>query len=501
MDQPDSEFVRPLGAAENYFLEVLLSRFLLTRKGSGTQLELKFDDQTPAIWGRHGVRHVQKSIQDFDRRAPQLQSELDAFLLQGKGARLEFDDSSFPFRYASGGTLPVIRRGDGDYYCLFFRPFRPVGWNIANGGCDSREELCNPLEAAQRELCEELLVVDVLGRRRYVFAGDADKPIDWPEFSTARKRWDEKLGVRMSEFDEQRMQMKWLDGPDHLRVDAGGGTRATVDGCFININAEDFGIEIDRVARINIEEDAVLLDGEMISGHLVNAPIGLFEVNRFNQCLASGATSFVPEWIFHNGQRYEPAQLEAVVQRFLDELAPVSPTWGVEECAQAQRRFGLCPVTKRIIARYLSLHTTTPPKSMGDCELFISFAGEDLEDARRVRQFYLDRNPKRPVFFSEENKHQASFLHAIDDALDRATNLIVVATQPAFFRKQWVQYEWERFLCDILNGHKDPKAKLVSFIGGIEPRELPGPFRSRQYVLFDPKNPIAGLADLASYVP
>jgi hypothetical protein len=47
---------------------------------------------------------------------------------------LHFKDPLFPFRYASGGVLPILRIGRKEFFCFFYRDIDPVGWNIANGG-------------------------------------------------------------------------------------------------------------------------------------------------------------------------------------------------------------------------------------------------------------------------------------------------------------------------------------------------------------------------------
>jgi len=62
----------------------------------------------------------------------------------------------------------VIRCNDRDYYCLFYREIAPVGWNIANGGAESVAELLDPLATIERELREELIIVEPAAGHRYV---------------------------------------------------------------------------------------------------------------------------------------------------------------------------------------------------------------------------------------------------------------------------------------------------------------------------------------------
>ncbi len=497
MDQLSNDWVRPLEAAENYFLEVLLSRFQLTREGEGAMLELEFDESTPVIWGRRGVQHLREMMPDFKNKSAWLQSQLDDFLLLNRGTSYAFADPEFVFRYASGGTLPVLRLDGKDYYCLFYRDVSPVGWNIANGGCDSRDELRHPLEAAERELREELVVLDPVNRLRYVFAGEAGKPIDWPEFSVARRLWAERLGLRLRDLEERQIPLKWLDGNDRLVVRFGNRSPDITTGGFININALDFGIEIDRVARMAIDRDAVLCDGELSGDHLVNAPVALFEVDRFNRTLALASTEFIPDLLFHDGQAYGGNRLEEVLyEQFLPGIQPIRSASRIREFELAERKFDLCPVTRRIIARYLSLDPGTDAFANAGFRVFVSFGSEDKAYAQQV---YNHLSEDTQVFFSEETIHQSAFAHAVEDALDQARCLIAVATKPQSLKRSWVQYELERFHTDILNKRKR-KAELISYISGFEPVELPGPLRTRQSFTFDLAHPEDGLEKLTHFV-
>lgn len=48
--QFDPHYVRPFAAAENQFLQVLVDRFQVLRKGHGFELQVGINDASPAIW-------------------------------------------------------------------------------------------------------------------------------------------------------------------------------------------------------------------------------------------------------------------------------------------------------------------------------------------------------------------------------------------------------------------------------------------------------------------
>ncbi len=71
-----------------------------------------------------------------------------------------FEDKHFPFRYANGGVLPIIKIKKKDYFCLFYRAVFPVGWNIANGAANTIDDIRNPVNIIHREFSEEFIIAD-----------------------------------------------------------------------------------------------------------------------------------------------------------------------------------------------------------------------------------------------------------------------------------------------------------------------------------------------------
>ena len=501
MDLFASDHIRPLHIAENRLLEVLVSRYSLKRQGLGSKLDVHFDEDTPAIWSNKGRNDVRRMIHDFEGKSSDYQQRLDRFLLESEGNDFEFNDPSFPFRYASGGALPVLRFGLKEYYCLFYRMIFPVGWNIANGGCDTRNELLNPVDTIERELREELTVVDPKKKFRYSFEFDAGKSLDRPEFAVARYFWRKRFHeLDFPDFEELVIPLKWIDGPDYLRVQFGNDEPKTLSGFFLNINAKDLGIEIDKVAKLNLDEDVILCDGEIRDGRLLNRIVGLFEVDKLNQGLLAGKTEFLPDIFFYDAERYDKNVLQGVIyNNCIPRLATIYKKEEMEQYISSHTRFDLCPVTRRIISRYLSLKTKRPLVPEGPFDVFISFGSEDSNYAEKVFNF-LTQKKNTTTFFSKETISNPDFLKAIDDALDSANCLIAVATSPDYMRKSWVEYEYRSFYHDMLNGRKS-NAKLVSFISGFHPAELPRPLRFCEAVTFTLDNIESAFEDLAKYVP
>src|SRR5438309_8574484 len=104
----DSDLIRSLDLAENNYLQVLLTSFSLSRRGVGAELYLRFDSKTPAIWLRQAKSYLHQEICKSPEKIKKYKQALDGFLISSEGTDYQFHDPEYPFRYGSGGTLPVI---------------------------------------------------------------------------------------------------------------------------------------------------------------------------------------------------------------------------------------------------------------------------------------------------------------------------------------------------------------------------------------------------------
>lgn len=362
----DVDDVCPLNQAENNLLQVLLSEFRLGRVSESAQLRLRFDWQWPTIRRREGKDSIEEEMRrrfeskrrDFERYRDDLQTTLEGILLEARSDTLHHNNPDFVFRYANGGALPIIQLDGQQYYALFLRDTKPHGWNIANGASDTIEELSNPIMTVERELCEELIVLDFNQRQNYNFAWD-NRTVHRPEFDVARKLWDSYFDqFNIAEFQRKPLEVRWEHGPDQITIDSALG-RKTEPGGFLNINATDFGIEFDKLATISIERDARLLDGEISRNQLLDRPIGLFRVDRFSDKIAKD-DQFLPDRFFYTGTPYSGGDLHEVVDDFLEELVKkeIRDSEAKKEYLAKSDKFRLCPVTRQIIIRH---HRRRPP--------------------------------------------------------------------------------------------------------------------------------------------
>jgi hypothetical protein len=497
MESRRGSLIQPLGKAEHQFLQVLLRRFTLTREpGGGVRLDVKFGDDTDSIWQRQARDHLKEAIPDFAGKAKRIQGELDAFF-SGEGPdTYEHNDKSFPFRYASGGALPTVRVSDPaglapptEYYCLLYREIFPIGWNIANGGCDSREELLDPLRAMERELREELVAFDLGNEVRYVFPVDAGRPfdLDLPEFEVARRLLLEKFARQDFErFREMCIQTKRIAGPDSVDITVCGErpSHVVVHGCFLNINAYDFGIEVDCVVEIDKNPQTILCDGEMYHGELIDAPVGLFPVASLNQDLNRQELcyEFIPEWVYYQGVPRRGDEMKLIVREYLEAETrkgvrtedEVRRYWG------SDRPFDLCPVTRTIIGRYLRHQPVPKPRDNtlgGDGhDIFICYGGPDQRLAAEVGAA-LKAAQRRVFVGSNQTGSGETFTEQVAKALDEAASLVAVASAPDHLSRRWPRHEYQDFHSRIASNRK-PDGRIIPFVIRFDPYDLPFPLRT-----------------------
>jgi hypothetical protein len=498
----DPAVIRPLAQAQNEFLQVLLSTFSLRQGERGIVLDVEFDFESPAIWLRRGRTHIRRQLDPAS--TTQYQQELERVLLAQETKEWTHDDAAFPFRFGNGGTLPVIRCGNKDYYCLFYREIAPIGWNIANGGAESAAELLDPLATIERELREELIIVEPTAGHRYVFDWDEGRRADHPDFAVARRVWHEIFQQRdFLQLRDLPLPLKWLPGHDSVVIRFNNQPPIAFTDCLLNINAEDFGIEIDRVAKLAVGPEAVFCDGEVVHGNLLNRVVGLFEVHRFNAAMAAGRKEFFPDRVFWGGRERSQDGVRQVVGEYLVDVVArrvwAMGVWAMDiqaEYEATQCKFGLCPVTRNLIRRFLLLEeefeeTVTPaftpaslPDSLQKTDVFLSFASEAMPLAQQV--FVALQRAGHQVFFSQETLHQANFADAIDTALSAAKSLVVVGTETEHFFKPWVRYEWQSFHNDIMGGRKPWDTPFITFAAKPDRDALPRPLVFREIVACDP---------------
>ncbi len=386
--------VYTLRNAQNSLLQVLLKKFTIIKDGHGITLHVKFDEKSPAIRQREAKNTIRGQMPGYPKQVKEISEKIESVFF-GNAKSYQFKSQDFAFRFASGGTLPIISIDGQEYYCFFYRDIDPVGWNIANGACDSYSELRNPKLAIERELREELIIYDLRTEpyKDYIFSWKNQKTIEVPEFRDVRNLWNKILfleGGLSGGFEKVGVAVEWADlGPDNLVLDFDGYANPQ-GGFYLNINAEDFGIEFDRIGKIKLNSGLVLLDGEMNNNRLLKRPIGLFEVEKTQEAVFDGTLTFLPDRLFYDGSLVANSSLRSTkifTRKILEKYFKYLVENGIRKPKEIQNwrnlvqgkppnpQFNLCPVTRKIIRRHM--HTERHL-------IFICYSHDDRELAEKI---------------------------------------------------------------------------------------------------------------------
>lgn len=246
-------FVHRFGDSYDEFVQVLVDRFILSRDENGKMLQFEIHNNSLAIRDAKARyllnQFVEKSIKE--EKVRKLLSKLQEFEKDNHLLSYEFDATAYPFRYANGGVLPIIKVRKKDYFCLFYRAVFPVGWNIANGAANNIDDIRNPVKIIHREFSEEFIIADHDNKILYIF-NDNDNDVMSGTQETAYKLWNEKLSIYdLSNYERRSIPLYWIMGNDKLQFKY-GKDEFSYDGFFVNITPEDNAIEIDKIALINL---------------------------------------------------------------------------------------------------------------------------------------------------------------------------------------------------------------------------------------------------------
>ncbi|MEZ6196074.1 MAG: hypothetical protein R3F20_10175 [Planctomycetota bacterium] len=255
----DDDFppLRAAAGAARGFLQVLVRRLELERREAGLRFRIDLDGDEPALLGNADKRRAAARIDVDEGRA--LEAALEEFRREARpGERRILEGRDFRFRHASGGALVLVPSADGGgpEPLLFERDIPPVGWNLANGASSSLDELADLDAVIAREAAEELIVLDPEARRLHPLGpargGD--------EIARALALWGERLGAAPG----APLAPTPIAGPDVLEVRLPDGRVGRTEGLFVDLQAEDFGLEASRGLRLDVDLGRrVPLDGEL----------------------------------------------------------------------------------------------------------------------------------------------------------------------------------------------------------------------------------------------
>ena len=112
-------------------------------------------------------------------------------------------------------------------------------------------------------------------------------------------------------------------------------------------------------------------------------------------------------------------------------------------------------------------------------DVFLSSKSEDYPIAEEVYE-YLCKNGFTVFAASKEldKRGEAEYAKAIDEALDSAKHMIVIASSIEYIKSKWVHYEWSTFRNDLNSGYRE--GNLMTILKRVGLKNLPAGLRHQQ---------------------
>lgn len=292
----------------------------------------------------------------------------------------------------------------------------------------------------------------------------------------------------------------------------------------MNINATDFGIEIDRVANVSVSDKAIIFDGEISDNIPVGAPIGLFPVEDLDAIVkranaesdesgepASTRTTAFPTKFFYDAKRYDNSQghlqdlvRDVYIRRLL--RTQVLSDGDVSAWQRAEtdgKAYCLCPVTHAIISRFIKHkeeQACRAKERKGPFDFFLCYASPDEDCARTAYEHLTNEENRFHVFFDKRTPMLTTFADEIRKAIHESRGMIVIATQPAHLRREGVMFEWVTFLNAIAEGRKPPTSPFINFVSDVSYDDLPSEMSMHSAVKFNRADMGSGLSELSRFI-
>ena len=137
----------------------------------------------------------------------------------------------------------------------------------------------------------------------------------------------------------------------------------------------------------------------------------------------------------------------------------------IRKIAELKEKEAIESSTDNAIAGALKVFLGQAAPGSGNYDVFISFKSEDEILARKVYDF-LRQNGKE-VFFSKETLTrlgESEYEDAIYNAIDHSKHLVLVGSNPEYFKTDWVSREWRRY--NNKNRKNGNKGNLVIVLPG-----------------------------------
>ena len=252
-----------------FALEILERPLGFERSAGRTRMILDRSGCREGIYTTRGKGNlVKRSITDL--AAAQAEDKaLHRFLLSKEDG--DFEVVHQGLRWASGGVLPIVTWRGREWIPFFFRDIPPFGWNISLGGSDKGDDLSRPERFIEREFLEEMLVLEgapVNNRARMrPLIMDGQAPEAALSAALAHAGPHLQLRAKRDGLEIDAGGEPITVGPAQTSVSARitrGAETHDMDNVLVCVNRLEAAIEVVRALHFELNDDALILDGELL---------------------------------------------------------------------------------------------------------------------------------------------------------------------------------------------------------------------------------------------
>lgn len=269
------------------FNELRIIRYQNENNCNKFRLEVDLRNQSYGIYNNAGKTFMtdkflkEERIDIYTRKAKEIENLLKGMIPRNK---LIINAIDTPLRWASGGVLPIAHWRGKHWYVLFFRGINPVGWNVANGASETKEEYKNLRSLMVREFSEELIL---LNREPQI---DDPSPVVQKTFRFSDQIFDElpdkvKDKIRSKKFIERHANLR--KNHDGLTISPAEGPllepirtpfeiqityhsknlkesfTKSIEDIIFSVNLFEFGIESTSLYAFKMDDNDYLIFGEI----------------------------------------------------------------------------------------------------------------------------------------------------------------------------------------------------------------------------------------------
>ena len=283
-----------------FTITLLFNQINLQRHDDESTLNIDLRNQSCAIYSPRGKQFILSKFLPADpSKYLSLSKDIHDFLV-GRSQVSEMSFQINALRWASGGFLPIAKWHGRQWVCLFYRDIYPVGWNIANGASETKEEYIYLNRTIYREMIEELAVIRGSPCRYAELEHRFLMPpgLELIENITSPPELVKEHNRLRKEHDKVLLELKRgadlnaISTRHSVRVsfhdDWKDATPVITKNILIAINPLELGIEVVKVGKFDLHNDEVLLDGEVYTSskaeYLVRRPVVMISTDFLKRC-------------------------------------------------------------------------------------------------------------------------------------------------------------------------------------------------------------------------